>query len=254
MALRDWINSNPTAVAGGAIVILVAAVVWIVTQGMGGPGGATAEVQQAWYLDLGTGELFKDSADKLAPIESPNGNQAVRAILFSCGNCDNKNKRFVGYYEKVPPDIKKNYDSAEAAPRFQRVLVASARDGNQFHKPPLDDAQLQRLKDDANWVGQGGAAGAAGGPPSGPPAGGPAAEFRKIRQAPQQPGACSGGGEAKRCRPSSGSSDRAGGVGRTTRGPFVAGEAADAAAGAGLRRQESEPHAMCGRASRRSHR
>ncbi len=194
MSLRDWINSNPTVVTSGAVVILVAALAWIITAGIGGSGGSSASGAQAYFLDLKTGELFKDSDSKLAPIESPNGNQAVRAVVFSCGSCDDKEKRFIGYYQKLPPEMQKmrpkDGTSGGGAPPVNALAVASAKSDGSFHRPPLSDAQLQRLKKEQNWHQQ-----------TTRRRGGGGATFQKIKRAPRSASVCSGGKSPTVCNP-----------------------------------------------------
>ncbi len=56
-----------------------------------------------YYYDLNTGKLFVAATDDFPPIEAPSGpapdgrKAGVRAYVFSCGDCDDPTKRFIGY-------------------------------------------------------------------------------------------------------------------------------------------------------------
>lgn len=67
-----------------AVVALIVAAAIVVTQ-MGGPSNAPPE--QAYYYDLGSGEIFKAAAGDL-PVEAPSGSTGVRAHVVSCGACE----------------------------------------------------------------------------------------------------------------------------------------------------------------------
>ncbi len=197
--LREWLNSNPKVVAGLAAVLVVAALGWLVAQ-LGG-SETPDNAGRAWYLDMKTGELFRASATRVPPIQSPDGNDAVRAVVFSCGKCDEKKERFIGYYEKLPKELKKAFKgNPEAVPARQHFVVMAAKTDGAFQRPPLDESELKRVRN-GKWVGQGSR------PPRRAGAGArrqqramPAAPER-IRAAPRRADVCSGGVQPRRCRP-----------------------------------------------------
>ena len=105
---RDWMNNNSSIVTVASVVILVGALAFLVSRTRRGGGG---QVGDAWYYDTVTKEYFTDKTTKVAPFTRTNGNEAVRAHFFTCGECTDKLKadggeRFVGYYEKYTPDVK----------------------------------------------------------------------------------------------------------------------------------------------------
>jgi len=81
-------------------------------------GGTAGRVDRsdpgAWYYVPDTGVTFVDSDFKLAPIQSPDGHEAVRVWSFACGPCTNQS-RFVGYYAKYPDDVKRRAEAARDA-------------------------------------------------------------------------------------------------------------------------------------------
>jgi hypothetical protein len=73
-----------------AVVLLIAATVIALWP------QATPKPQGSYYYDLGTGELYTSSASGPAP----SGGEGVLAIVFACGDCANKDDRFVAYLSK----------------------------------------------------------------------------------------------------------------------------------------------------------
>lgn len=66
-----------------AVIALVAAGVIAAMQFGGAPKGPS---QQAYYFDLGSGEVFV-AETSIASIDAPSGSQGVRANVISCGAC-----------------------------------------------------------------------------------------------------------------------------------------------------------------------
>ena len=58
-----------------------------------------------WYYDLSSNKLVR-GPDRLPPIEE-NGQVLVRAYVFSCGECSDAGKRYVGYLERFSPELLK---------------------------------------------------------------------------------------------------------------------------------------------------
>jgi len=111
MGMREWMNENSSIVTGAAVVLLVVAI-WVAIRQVS-PGGPQT-VGEVWYSDTQTGKLFKADREKIPPITSPDGNTAVRAHLFGCGDCSEAN-RFVGYYERYSDKAKQVLEQAEQA-------------------------------------------------------------------------------------------------------------------------------------------
>ncbi len=147
MEIREWLNANPSIAGGGAAVVLILGIVWMVSA-MQGPG-ATEESGSAWYVDLQTGELFTAAASREPPIQSPGGNKAVRAHLYSCGSCQ-KGERFIGYYERVRPEARDG-NTPPAATDYQ--FFSGKAEGGSYDRPPLSDSRLQALRNDEGWTG-----------------------------------------------------------------------------------------------------
>lgn len=66
-----------------------------------------------WYYDLGSSRLFPASVDALPPIPAPQdpshpsaSSEGVRAMVFSCGSCQDTAGRFVAYVEKYTPEAR----------------------------------------------------------------------------------------------------------------------------------------------------
>lgn len=110
--VRDWINNNSPTVTVGAVAIMLAALAFIVMRSQRNPPG---EPGQAYYYDTVTKEVFSDVTTKVAPFTRENGNIAVRAHYFTCGECTPKTveeggERFIGYYEKYTDEVKAKLD------------------------------------------------------------------------------------------------------------------------------------------------
>ena len=103
-SLRNFINNNARVMTALAAVFLILLTVWLFTRG--GPGQAESTTTDVWFYDTVTKELFVAKADRVSPIASPAGNEAVRAMYYSCGTCA-EGERFLGYYEKFGDEAKK---------------------------------------------------------------------------------------------------------------------------------------------------
>jgi len=101
---REWINNNSAVVTVAAVAILIVSLAVIINQGRGRSGPNTPG--NAFFYDTVTKKVFTDDATKIPPIQSPDGNPAVRAHFFTCGDCADESDRFLGYYEKYTDDVK----------------------------------------------------------------------------------------------------------------------------------------------------
>lgn len=107
-SFRDWANRNSAVATIAAVAILVVALVMLVSSGGGGPTASG----NAYFYDLETGEVFVGDATAIPPIQSPAGNQAVRAHFYTCTECTEE-ARFLGYYEKYTDEAKKAIEEAQ---------------------------------------------------------------------------------------------------------------------------------------------
>jgi len=87
-----------------AVVIALAAIALGVAR-LRGPASALAT--DVWYYDLGTNKLFSH-LEAIPPIAAPSGqidgeHAGVLAMVYSCGTCDDENRRFVAWMVKSKP-------------------------------------------------------------------------------------------------------------------------------------------------------
>ena len=141
MSIREKINENQNLVVVVAVVIIVVAVLFMVMRG--GGGGGPSGPGTAYYMDTVTNEVFTDDAALFPPIDH-NGNPAVRVHYFSCGDCDDKDKRFIGFYEKYTPEAKNQLESAsqdEMMMEMYEMGVLYSIDGKTWHDPASEAYQ-----------------------------------------------------------------------------------------------------------------
>lgn len=139
MSIRSIVNENQSIVVVVTIVIILAALffIWRNFAGGGGPGGSG----NAWYYDTVTEEYFKAAATEIPPIDSPDGNPAVRAHFYACSDCGNDDERFVGFYERYDPRIKAQLEKAREDPDNEMYMDIYALEGQ----------GLQYSVDGENW-------------------------------------------------------------------------------------------------------
>ncbi len=99
MSLRGVINNHPQFVA------VIVAIVMVFSVGSMVMRGRSPDVEQhryAYYMMPQTGQVIVDSSLQLPPLASG----AVRAVVFSCGDCSDKSTHFVGWIEKYTDEAK----------------------------------------------------------------------------------------------------------------------------------------------------
>jgi hypothetical protein len=114
MGMRETLQSHPAIVGVIAVIVLViCAATWIPRST---PGGTPTR----WFLDMETGELVAHHVEGLqSPVTLPSGHEGVWAHVFSCGDCDDKSQRFIGFIEKftnLPPSEGRSSDAPKAPP------------------------------------------------------------------------------------------------------------------------------------------
>lgn len=78
---------------------------------------------QVWYYDLNTGTLFTGKVEDVAPVDAPSGplpdggQAGVKAYVFSYGDCNDENQRFVAWLERASVNTKKVLTESKSDPQ-----------------------------------------------------------------------------------------------------------------------------------------
>ncbi len=56
-----------------------------------------------YFFDLGDNTLYVQPPGAHAPAKAPSGGMGVLAAVFSCGSCDDRDSRFIGYLVMQSP-------------------------------------------------------------------------------------------------------------------------------------------------------
>ena len=117
MKYREWMNQNSALITIGAVLVLIGALYAIIRQ----QWGSTASYKpiDVYYYDMsltsGTEmeRLFAGKSNEFPPIDAPSHAKTpdgsptgVRAWVFSCGDCSDKSKWFIGFLETYTKDAK----------------------------------------------------------------------------------------------------------------------------------------------------
>ena len=133
MQIREWMNQNSAVVTVAALALLILALVLLFSQCRS--GGVPQGTGEAYYYDTETGDYFVGDATAVPPITSQAGNPAVRAHLFTCGDCANEGERFVGYYEKYSDSAKQAIEAdPESMAAYEAYIQGRlfSRDGSRW--------------------------------------------------------------------------------------------------------------------------
>lgn len=98
---REWLENNQSIVTIGAVVLLAIAV-FVMIRSLSGPDIKDGPpIPMVYYYDVETEEVFEADSDQLPPITRSNGNEAVRAYYYTCGDCSgiDAEEMYVAYYE-----------------------------------------------------------------------------------------------------------------------------------------------------------
>ncbi|MBI1367013.1 MAG: hypothetical protein GC162_00015 [Planctomycetes bacterium] len=116
MRVREWMHRKAASLTGAAVMIAVAGLALMValnpSKNNRMDDATRPSPGQAWFYDTTTGVYFTELATRVPPIVSPAGNPAVRAHFFTCGSCEDDAERFLGYYEKYTPEVKRRLENA----------------------------------------------------------------------------------------------------------------------------------------------
>ncbi len=113
LGIREWVNDHPTGAFWGAILSagLLAIIVILQILGRSAPPKVDT-LEQEWYYDLNTDQLFVAEKGLTPPIEAPSGPLSggapagVRAYLLSYAYEPNEAERFIGFLEtSAPPEM-----------------------------------------------------------------------------------------------------------------------------------------------------
>lgn len=130
---REAIKNNTTLVS-----VMMLAVIGVVAYALFRQIVPAEQFGRVWFYDVNAKELFR-AGDQIPPISHGAGkDNAVRAYVFSCGECSEQEKRFIGYLETFPPEA-------------QAALSNPAGYGGIGDNPAQGEARV-RLVEDAAWV------------------------------------------------------------------------------------------------------
>jgi hypothetical protein len=140
VGIRETLNKNQTLTTGATIGIIVVAIGIIVWQMM--PERAPKIVVKAYFSTDDGRTWFEDTSDKVAPFDK-DGKEAVRAHLFKCAQ---GGEPFVGYLEKLDPEIKRRLDEFYSNPSNKgRIMPGQAdqEEGGRLVKRPGDKGWMR---------------------------------------------------------------------------------------------------------------
>ena len=155
MGIRETLNRNPSIATGTTLAIIVIAVAFIVySYSQGGASSAKQPTKAFFSVDDGK-NWFEDDIAKLPPFDHE-GKEAVRVMLFRCGN----GKPFAGYLERYTAEVKKQLEEARSAstgpggkaparsPQDIASLAVIMKMGKEIKKP--GDATWTKIMDEQN--------------------------------------------------------------------------------------------------------
>jgi len=139
VGIRETLNKNQTYTTGATIAIIVVAIGIIVWQML--PESAPKIVVKSYYTTDDGRTWFEDTSDKVVPFDK-DGKEAVRAHLFKCASGGDA---FVGYLEKLDPNVKKRMEEFYANPSNKGRIMPGQVDqeeGGRLVKRPGDPKWL----------------------------------------------------------------------------------------------------------------
>jgi hypothetical protein len=119
MGAREWLNQHPNVAIGSGITVVLLAIVCIIVEVRAGRHRYPAGPPDYYFTADDGKSFFAASSDNVPPFDY-NGQQAVTAYVFHCGN-----QKFVGYMERFSPkyhDFVVAHGITPEAERFGREL------------------------------------------------------------------------------------------------------------------------------------
>ena len=110
-------------------------------------------ISQAYFYDLNTSTLFLAPADSDVPLTTDSGEYqghpaGVRAVVFSCGSCNDEQQRFVGWLEMPDPEFDQPIlDSDNGGEDEPSGMLIRRPTGDQWHS--LDSAEAEVIMREA---------------------------------------------------------------------------------------------------------
>lgn len=103
-------------------------------------GSSSGVSEKEFFYDLSEKKLFSTSREALPPIRGLNDAQedAVRAVVISRGNPEDKSSRTIAYLEKYAPELKKSITEVRAGKA--EPLPSAVRNGYRLVKR-VEDAE-----------------------------------------------------------------------------------------------------------------
>ena len=100
--------------------------------------------EETFFYDLGEKKLFAGPREGLPPIRGLNDAEedAVRAVVISRGNPEDKSSHTIAYLEKYAPELKRSLEDVRAGKA--EPLPSALRNGYRFVKR-LEDADWTRV-------------------------------------------------------------------------------------------------------------
>lgn len=147
MGLREKLNENESASTICAIVLVLicgSVVYWESGPGCLGP----VYDNVAYYIPV-TGEIKFGPRRVFPPIQI-DGQEAVKAYLYNCGECD-EGTNFVAYYEKYSPNAKKYLEDSNAdEDTRERAIedgILHSLDGQKWYKAGAKEVAIVENND-----------------------------------------------------------------------------------------------------------
>jgi len=149
--LREFLNNNSMIATLVAVLILVISLI-IVFRQVSGPRRSPGDYK-AYYYVLETGERITAPLAQIPPIMTEDGNEAVRAMVFDCGKCENESDFFIGYLLRYTPEGKQKQQ--ELLERYQDPGLSEEEREGLVVMEEVDTSQWQevaRLQKPLKWV------------------------------------------------------------------------------------------------------
>lgn len=137
MGIRETLNKNPnvtTGVTAAVVVLAIGVIIWQLWGGSNGPMGPAGANKQYFSDDDGA-TYFAESATEIPPFDH-NGKQAVRAMVYKCGN----GAPFVGVLERYTTEAKTKLENVQKSGKPGDVVMEDVEmTGLEVKKPKTGD-------------------------------------------------------------------------------------------------------------------